>query len=89
MQDAIDRDVFQLDVTYHPHGYPTQIFIDLDENLADDTIAHMSSNLVDLPEPGALPAAFATLGALWLVARSRCPAGIRPSKPDAVRLRHP
>lgn len=37
LEQAIDRDAHEIRVTYHPAlGYPTSVFIDYDENAADE-----------------------------------------------------
>jgi hypothetical protein len=52
---AIDFEVWMFSAAYDPVlGYPTEIFIDAAEFLADDTTGYAASDLVDLPEPQAL-----------------------------------
>lgn len=46
IQGAITKQVAQLDVTYNSElGYPESIFIDIDEQMADEEITHFVSNL--------------------------------------------
>ena len=68
VQDAIDREVWTVTTTYDStFGYPTSIFVDYGEFTVDDVIAYAASDLVDLPEPGALPLQLATLATLRML----------------------
>ena len=44
--DAIERDAHRLSATYHPSlGYPTSVFIDYEENVADEEFGWSATNL--------------------------------------------
>lgn len=46
IQDAINKKVAKLDVTYNATlGYPERIFIDVDKLIADEEVTHVISNL--------------------------------------------
>lgn len=47
IEDALDRDAHELDVTYHPDlGYPVEIAIDYIENAVDDEVTWRVSSVV-------------------------------------------
>ena len=69
-QAAIDFEAWQFSAAYDPVlGYPTEIFTDAEEFLADDTTAYAASELVDLPEPRALRLELVAGVALFLLHR--------------------
>jgi hypothetical protein len=48
IEDALDRDPHQLDVTYHEYyGYPLHITVDFEENVADDEFVYRVESLVE------------------------------------------
>jgi hypothetical protein len=72
VQSAIDAEVWMLTAAYDPAlGYPTEIFTDPEEFLADDTTAYAASDLVDLPEPGASLLGLGAVAALGGLVRRR------------------
>jgi hypothetical protein len=57
IQQAINNEAFSIDVSYDPtYGFPTNIAIDYDQNIADDEVSYQLSNfkvgieVVDKPE---------------------------------------
>jgi hypothetical protein len=49
IQDAMDRNAHSLTVEYHGTlGYPMEVDIDYDENVADEEMSYRASKLADL-----------------------------------------
>ena len=50
LEDAIDRDAYQIRAEFHPElGYPTQIFVDFESLMADEEQGYQTLSLEPLP----------------------------------------